>query len=174
MSRISEDSLSRGHEFYTRRIAESKRTIWYLSTNGKCYSINKKDKSRHNLHCDTLNGIVRIPIEGLHSMQLKRLVWKTFKGNITRKQCVVVKDGNELNCSISNLEIMDLIKIPSKRKKPVLINGIEYPSVGEAAKEVPCSKTSLLNYLNGKTKGNSCLRDKKAEFKKENDLWKAI
>lgn len=165
MGRRSSDKLSRDNEFYTKMISESPNKIWYLTTNGKAYTVSKKTGAKHILKCDTLRGTVRVPIESLHSMQLKRLVWRTFKGELSHKQCVIVKDHDERNCALSNLELMDFKNIPSLKKKPVILNGIEYPSVREASKAVPCSKASMLNYLNGKTKGKSCLEGLDIHYK---------
>lgn len=93
---------------------------------------------------------------------LKHVVAKAFLPGYEKGTSVIVRDGNELNCSVENLKILSKREFSkyksdysktSVRIKVISPSGTQtvYLSIRSAAEQLFCSCRTLQRYLKGKT-----------------------
>lgn len=167
-------------ESYSRLIAESTRSLYYLDTSGRLFRVSKHiGASREGIdipshHCyknkNDKKGTVYITsnIGGMKNVALHSLMARTFmRGYDPQKHCVGHRDGNPLNCALDNLYLYTRRSHGKhtgwqSRSKGVIIkeykqDPVKYRSVREAAKALFCSYQTLLDYLSGTSGPNSVL-----------------
>ena len=151
------------YEHFHRLIAETRRKLYYCSTKGFMFTIDKFSGKRFDLHPNIKDGKYRVSIHKTKDPYLKHCVWFTATGHWpTLDENVVPIDGNELNCCITNLKIVDKREVarvtgPMSQSQVVVVKErnkppVEYSSVRKAAKALYCSYQTLLDYLKGKYK----------------------
>ena len=150
-------------EHFDGLIATTKRRLYYCSTKGFAYSVDRFSGKKTRLQSMIKDGRCRISIHGSNHSTLKHCVYYVATGHWpTIDENVRVKDGNELNCAITNLELVkraDVSRItgPMSRSKAVVVvdrgkDPVEYRSIRKAANALYCSYQTLSDYLNGKAK----------------------
>ena len=156
------------YEHFQVLIATTRRKQYYCSTKGDVYTIDRFSGKKFKLHPNIKDGKPRISIHGTKDPYLKHCVWYVATGHWpTLDENVVPIDGNELNCNITNLKIVDKREVakvtgPMSQSQVVVVQEykkepIEYRSVRQAAKALYVSYQTLLDYLKGKYK-NSVLK----------------
>jgi len=91
-------------------------------------------------------------------VSLRRLIWKTFKGEIPDGYGVVNKNRCHTMNELYNLELLPINKcvaMNSKSRKKKIVNldtGVVYPSSREAEKYLHMTHTTIVNYCLGKIK----------------------
>lgn len=153
---------SRFHDDFSLVCASSRRRIWRVSTRGVVTSEDRFSGKTMILKNSLHSGLVRVAIGPLKDPELKRVMWKTFIGEIPKGSCVAVINGDETDCRVENLKLIKLAEVDSaiagkSKRMAVVAKGRRYESVREAAKSLNCSYQTLSDYLNKDTGKRSCL-----------------
>lgn len=155
-----------------RRIPRTKGRYW-VSNKGRVRRVYRNyahlmasyDKPRRNKRGEInrfyLAVTLRLPDKGRHA-SLNRLVAEAFMPDFDASLCIVHADGDFRNCCIHNLVQITRSDVGSaagysrKVAKPVLITSggrtQRYRSIREAAKAIPCSYQTVMDYASGATR----------------------
>ena len=157
--------MKKHYRHFTYLIAESPKKLYYITTKGEAFSKDKLTSEITKLNPNVKKGKLRLCIKVAKNPYLTHAVWFIVTGHWpTRNENVIPIDGNELNCNIENLKLVDKREVakltgPMSRSQKVIIqNGKsspkEYSSVRKAAQALYVSYQTLLDYLNGKYKSS--------------------
>lgn len=145
--------------------------LYYIHTSGVVGVVYKNGKEKllkGTLHHNK-DLIVKI---GYKQFKMKNLVAREiFEDYIEGEHSVVLIDGNPRNCDCYNMriytkqELGELTGILAKRKQQTTVNGVVYPSVRQAAKDLYVSYQTVLDYVNKKSK-KSILENQKIKIEK--------
>jgi hypothetical protein len=168
---------SRFSDDFSLVCASSKRKIWHVSTKGVVISEDRLNGKTITLRNSNHSGIVRVAISPLRDSELKRVMWKTFKGNIPNGYCITMINGDETDCRMDNLKLSRLTEVDSSiagksKRMAVIVKGMRYESVRKAAKSLNCSYQTLSDYLNKATGQRSCLAGIDIRYENPNNCKK--
>lgn len=156
------------YQHFERLIAETPRRLYYCSTKGTLYTVDKFSGKKFHLNPYIKDGKPRVSIHGVGTLYVKHCVWFVVHDQWpTLQENVMPIDGNELNCGITNLKIVDKREVarvtgPMSRSQAVIVQEyrkepVEYSSIRKAAKALYVSYQTLLDYFSGRAK-NSVLK----------------
>lgn len=155
-------------------VEETDTFLWYVSSYGYVFRINKKTNDKMIIAPYIHNDNLCVKIKG-KCFLMKRLVAKYFYRNFDDNMCVVLKDGNQSNCKISNIKIVKKnynCKEYSWRARSIPIvyeeNGEKkvFKNITRLAKYLYVDPTTIKNYVYGKVnREKSILAGKKIYLK---------
>lgn len=157
--------IRKEYEHFTQLIGETSRKLYYVTTKGEAFSKDKLTKQITKLNPNVKRGKLRLCIHSIGNPYLKHAVWFAVTGHWpTRNENVIPIDGNELNCNIQNLKLIEKREVaritgPMSRSQAVVVQDKgrkpkEYSSIRKAAKALYVSYQTLLDYLTGKYKSS--------------------
>lgn len=155
------------YEHFDQLVEETHRKLFYVSTRGYAYTIDKFSGKRTDLKPCWHRNYCRVGFSSKifgRNPSLKKLVWYVAYKEVpdTLNYCIMTRDGNGMNCSIENLYLEKPCSVRHRtgamagRNFPVIVQeykkeAVEYSSVREAAKALYVSYQTLSDYLNGIT-----------------------
>jgi hypothetical protein len=136
-----------------KRIGEGELYIYTACDDGTILRARKRTYTERECKPFLYRGAAHVCIYGKSSPQkVDTLIAKAFIPGYKPGSTIIHKDGNPLNCAVSNLLIARKsgVKFRNRLCVRLRIDGVEYPSLQSAAKILYVAPTTLHNAVYGK------------------------
>lgn len=153
------------YQHFDRLLAETEDSIFYVSTKGYAYEIDKsKERKTLRTYKPWLdrNGIPKVDIECIKDINFAHVVYAMAKDRYVPKGYVLVhSNGRRIDCNITNLNLVSLEEVERKTRekskgvpKPVVVTlqGGErktFGSINLASEYLKISTTALSYHVKG-------------------------
>lgn len=135
------------------RISESAQYIFTIREDGTLLRTRKSDLRETKAKVTMRKGKARVYI-GKFNYRLDTLVAKHFLTGYRTNDILEHLDGNQGNCGVWNLRIIPRSTFAkqhgrNKRSRPVILDGVRYPSIATCAKALFLDESTVQKYLKG-------------------------